>query len=336
MQTARFYHDTGSGSVQCDLCRHYCRIRPGSTGLCRVRKNIDGLLYSLTWGRAVAQTADPVEKKPLYHFMPGTTTWSLGTPGCNFTCLNCQNWEISQPAAEAVEGPLIPPDQVVANAIAAGCPSLSCTYTEPTIFAEYALDMMERCRNRGLKTIWVSNGYMSPNCLESTLPLLDAANIDLKSMDDAFYRRVCGARLDPVLDNLKRIHRSGVHLEVTTLLIPGHSDSPAMLERLAGFIAEELGREVPWHVLPFYPEISWKMERNPPATGSALEAAWAIGRQAGLSHVYAGRERDDTLCPKCGAKLIERRTSAGRCPAILRLDHDGRCPSCNTDANIKN
>jgi len=334
MHAAEFYHEVAEGVLQCDLCRHYCRIRPGRSGLCRVRMNIDGRLYSLSFGRAVAQAADPVEKKPLYHFMPGSRTWSFGTPGCNFTCANCQNWDISQAIPEGAAIPFTPPEKIVENAVRAGCPSVSCTYTEPTIFAEYALEIMKLARNAGLRTIWVSNGYMSPNCLDAVGPWLDATNIDLKSMDDAFYRRICGARVDPVLDNLRQIHRSGIHLEITTLVIPGHSDNPLMLERLAGFIARELGPEVPWHIIPFYPEISWKMQQTPATDPIALESARTIGQEAGLSYIYSGAYHNDTLCAHCGRILVRRHRTIDK-PAAVRSDAGGRCPTCNALSPIK-
>lgn len=333
MHPAEFCHEAPDGKVQCDLCRHFCCIMPGRSGICRVRTNVGGRLFSMNYGVAVSQSPDPVEKKPLYHFMPGTKSWSFGAPGCNFTCANCQNWQISQATPGLLALPQVPPREIVDNAIKAGCPSISCTYTEPTVFAEYALDVMRLAKGDGLRTAWVSNGFMSPNCLEAAAPLLDAANIDLKSMDDAFYRRVCGARVEPVLDNLRRIYRSGIHLEVTTLLIPGHSDSPAMLERLAAFIAGELGREVPWHVTPFHPGISWKMQGLPATRPDALEAAWDIGRKAGLYYVYAGQAYTDTVCPECGRKAIERRPGTFGA-ATLRIDDAGCCEACHASLSI--
>ena len=333
MREANFYHAAPGGALQCDLCRHYCRIRPGGNGLCRVRRNVDGKLFTFAWGRAVSQAADPVEKKPLHHFMPGTTTWSFGTPGCNFRCANCQNWEISQ-AVPDDSMPLVAPEVIVQNALRAGCPSISCTYTEPTIFAEYALDVMQLARQAKLRNIWVSNGYLSKNCLDAIAPWLDAINVDLKSMDDAFYRRLCGARLSPVLDSLRQIRQSGIHLEITTLVIPGHSDDPAMLERLARFIASELGADVPWHVIPFFPEISWKMQETPPTTASVIEAAYEIGRRAGLSYIYAGSAHTDTLCARCGARLVARsRQFSGY--RIERFDTGERCPTCHAPSPIR-
>ncbi|NTW54707.1 MAG: AmmeMemoRadiSam system radical SAM enzyme [Chlorobaculum sp.] len=333
MREANFYHAAPDGVLQCDLCRHYCRIRPGSSGICRARRNVGGKLFTLAYGKAVAQTADPVEKKPLCHFMPGSITWSLGAPGCNFRCANCQNWQISQMIPDD-SIPLNKPEEIVQNAQLAGCQSITCTYTEPTIFAEYALETMMLSRQAGLKNIWVSNGYLSKICLDAIRPWLDAINVDLKSMDDAFYRRMCGARLDPVLDSLRQIHRSGIHLEITTLVIPGHADDPAMLQRLASFIVRDLGAETPWHLTPFWPEISWKMQETPPTSPEMIEKAWEIGRKAGLSYIYAGKAHSDTLCPRCGARLVARNTTPFSDNQIERFDADGRCPACHAPSPI--
>lgn len=327
MHTAGFCHITPDGVIQCDLCRHYCRIPSGRTGLCRVRKNINGTLVALTWGRAVAQGADPVEKKPLYHFMPASLTWSFSAPGCNFTCVNCQNWQISQslPGDETI--PFTTPEEIVTNALEAGCSSISCTWTEPTVYAEYAIDVMKLSKEAGLRNIWVSNGYLSKNCLDAIRPWLDAINVDLKSMDDAFYRRMCGARVAPVLDSLRQISSSGIHLEITTLIIPGHSDEPAMLERLADFIVHDIGKETPWHLTPFYPDSSWKMKDLQATASESLEIAGTIGIRAGLSHVYAGESRNNTCCSHCGTTLVRRERSF-RGFEVERFDKDGQCPVC--------
>lgn len=327
MREAEFCHGTPDGKIQCDLCSHYCRILPGRSGLCRVRYNTGGRLYSLNFGSAVSQAADPIEKKPLNHFMPGTRTWSFGAPGCNFSCANCQNWQISQATPQELALPLTDPVEIVRNALASACPSISCTYTEPTIYAEYAIEVMKLAKSSGLRTVWISNGFMSPLCIDAITPWLDAINVDLKSMDDAFYRRVCGARVEPVLDNLRRLSRSGIHLEVTTLVIPGNSDDPGMLERLCSFIAGELGPDVPWHAIPFFPEISWKMPDLPPTSPAMLETAWKIGGKAGLRYIYSGDGHTDTLCPRCGATVI-RRAPRSFSATEARLDRNGRCVAC--------
>lgn len=333
MISAGFHHELGNGSVQCDLCHHFCRILPGRSGSCRVRKNIDGRLFSLNYGYPVSAHVDPVEKKPLYHFLPGSWTYSIGTLGCNFACANCQNWEISQASTEELNISYTGPDTVVREAVKAGCPSIAYTYNEPTVFAEYALAIMKPARQQGLKNIWVSNGYMSSLCLDAVEPWLDAANIDLKSMDSGFYQNQCNAQLQPVLDNLRRLARSQVHLEITTLIIPGLSDSPAMLEKLVQFIAEELGPHVPWHIIPFNPDISWKLTDVPPAGSAAVELAWTLGKQAGLFYIYS-LSHTDTLCPQCGASVVERHWF-NRWHNIIRADVNTRCPACSAQAYIK-
>ncbi len=334
MHAAEFCHETPDGKIQCDLCSHFCRIMPGRSGICKVRSNIGGTLFSLNFGAALSPAAEPIENMPLYHFMPGSTTWSFGAPGCNFTCANCQEWQISRQAPDEPGIPFTPPEVVVENALRAGSRSISCTCTEPTVFAEYALEIMKLAKTAGLRCVWASNGYMSPNLLEAVGPWLDAVNIDLKSMDDAVYRRTCGARVEPVLGNLRRIAASGIHLEVTTLLIPGHSDSPGMLERLAGFIACDLGHEVPWHLVPFSPVISRHMRDTPATPPASLESAWTIGRKAGLWYIYCGKAHSDTVCPGCGHTAIERRPWSFGQP-VVQLDDNGRCPSCHASLSIK-
>lgn len=320
---AKFYHALFDGAVQCDLCHHFCRINDGHPGRCRIRTNHQGKLFTINYGRPASLGTDPVEKKPLHHFLPGTRTLSLGTFGCNFRCGNCQNWEISQRSGETVRLLFRSPESIVRDALDADCPSISCTYNEPTTFAEYALDIMNLARSAGLKNIWVSNGYMSGNCLDAVEPLLDAVNIDLKSMDELFYRRICDTFLQPVLDNLKRFALSNAHLEITTLLIPEHSDSPETLRHLAAFIAGELGPETPWHISVFVPEISWKMHDTPHTATEALKRAYDIGKEAGLIYIYDAYTHEDTLCPQCGKIVIERHRYT-----TTRHDRAGSCPEC--------
>lgn len=322
-EKAKFYHALQAHVAQCDLCHHFCKIRDGRYGFCRTRVNRGGKLFTLNYGHPAAIGTDPVEKKPLYHFLPGSLTFSLGTYGCNFRCDNCQNWEISQKSGHDRQPPFRTAVSVVQDALARGCPSISFTYNEPTIFAEYALDIMKPARSAGLKNIWVSNGYMSDYCLDTVAPLLDAVNIDLKSMDDAFYRRTCSALQRPVLQNLKRLARSDIHLEITTLLLPGLSDSPEMLRRLADFIAVELGPETPWHLSSFVPWISWKSHDIPATTAEGTEKAHAIGKKAGLAYVYDQHHHTSTLCPKCGTTIVERHRYT-----TIRHDKAGSCPGC--------
>ncbi|OGI33995.1 MAG: AmmeMemoRadiSam system radical SAM enzyme [Candidatus Moranbacteria bacterium RIFOXYC1_FULL_44_13] len=296
MKESVLYERLGNNNVRCKTCNHFCLVAPGHRGVCGVRENVDGKLYFLAYGRAVAASIDPVEKKPLYHFLPGTFTFSIATVGCNFRCGNCQNWQISQFSKSrkatremiAGSGENLPPKEVVRLAKESGCPSISYTYTEPTIFLEYALDTMKLARKAGLKNIWVSNGFMSPETLELVAPYLDAINIDIKSFDDKFYLENCGARLKPVLENCKEIVKKKIWLEITTLIIPKLSDDKKMLEKIANFIRKELGDFVPWHVSAFSGAISWKLQRLSETPVEKVKEACEIGKKAGLKHVYTG------------------------------------------------
>jgi len=276
-------------NIQCEVCNHQCLIFPGGRGICGVRENQDGKLYALNYGKVIAAHIDPIEKKPLYHFLPGTFSYSIATVGCNFKCLHCQNADISQYTKEwggEIIGDELLPEQVVKNAIKYNCPSISYTYTEPTIFLEYALDTMKLANQKGLKNVWVTNGYMSDKTLKLIKPYLDAANVDLKSFSDEFYKRVCGARLQPVLDNLIKIKKAGIHLEVTTLIIPNENDSEKELKQIAEFIVEKLGADTPWHVSRFFP--AYKMNNLPPTPVEKIYQAVEIGKKTGIKYVYAG------------------------------------------------
>ncbi|MDD4901285.1 MAG: AmmeMemoRadiSam system radical SAM enzyme [Patescibacteria group bacterium] len=331
MREAQFYKKSANNAVACELCSHYCRIKSGATGICGARQNIDGRLYSLVYSKPAAMNVDPMEKKPLFHFLPGSKTFSLGTLGCNFKCANCQNWEISQAFVETRHGASlrrpVSPRQIVAQAVASGCQSIAYTYNEPTIFTEYALDIMKLAKKNNLKNVWVSNGYMGEQCLKAILPYLDAANIDLKSFDEKFYLKNCGAKLAPILKNLISLKQAGVHLEITTLIIPGLSDDPAMLKKLAEFIVRELGSDTPWHVSRFWPEISWKLHAAKATPEQTVLQAHAIGKNAGLKYVYAGNlyntDKENTYCPKCGELAIHRLGYD-----ITRYDKDGHCAKC--------
>ncbi|WP_300159879.1 AmmeMemoRadiSam system radical SAM enzyme [Solidesulfovibrio sp.] len=327
MHPARLWKKLPDGRVSCRLCAHFCRIPEGGRGLCGVRVNRDGALFTLVYDRVAAANLDPVEKKPLYHFLPGSLTFSFGTMGCNLSCSFCQNYSLSQPPRQgkAVAGERATPADLVAAAKRSGAASISYTYSEPTIFFELAQDTATLAREAGLRNILVSNGFQSRACLEALAGLVDAANIDLKAMDPAFYEEVCGARLSPVLKNLAHMRRLGWWLEVTTLLIPGRNDDAGQLRRLAGFLAGELGPDTPWHLSRFHPDFAM---RDVPATSAeSLERAWAIGREAGLHYVYVGNVPDEarsaTYCPSCGARVIERqgmglraaRTRGGKCVA---------------------
>ena len=325
MHPAALWKALPDGRVSCRLCSHFCRIDAGRRGLCGVRENHDGALYTLVYDRVAAANLDPIEKKPLYHFLPGTTTFSFGTMGCNLSCSFCQNYSLSQPPRQgkAIAGERASPADLVAAARRSGAASVSYTYSEPTIFFELMADTADLARAAGLKNILVSNGFQSRQCLNALDGRIDAANIDLKAMRPDFYERICGAKLAPVLKNLVRIRELGWWLEVTTLLIPGVNDSTGELSELAGFLARELGVDTPWHISRFHPDFA--MRDRPPTPPESLARAYDLGREAGLRYVYVGnvpdQERSTTFCPNCGERLIERqgmglqaaRTAGGRC-----------------------
>ncbi len=321
----RFYEPAGDGDVRCTACAHYCVVKPGLRGICGVRENRDGKLFLLVYGKAVACEVDPIEKKPLYHFHPGVRAFSVATAGCNLHCRFCQNWQISQVhKSEFIPGFSLPPEEIVTSAVAKQCQVVAYTYTEPIIFAEYALDTAKLAKEQGLKNIFVSNGYYSPEALEEMEPLIDAVNIDLKSFRDPYYRKICGATLEPVLESIERTIRKGIWVEVTTLVIPGLNDSIEELRDIARFLAA-LSSDIPWHVSRFFP--AYEMTDVAPTPERTLLKARDIGREEGLRHVYTGNlpgGEDDTLCPGCGELLLER--------VGLQLvgNHlkSGACPSC--------
>ncbi|MBU4347547.1 AmmeMemoRadiSam system radical SAM enzyme [Patescibacteria group bacterium] len=333
---AKFYKQLPNNAVQCQLCNHFCAIKDGQAGVCRARKNQGGKLYSLVYGYPAALNIDPIEKKPLFHFQPGSFSYSLGTLGCNFSCANCQNWDISQ--AKDIENKVkmmdfAAPEKIVAEAIVNGCKSISYTYIEPTIFTEYALDIMKLAKENGLKNVWVSNGFMSAECLEAIIPYLDAINVDLKSMDDEFYKNNCNGLLKPVLDNLKTIKQADTHLEITTLIIPALSDDEEMLEKAAEFIASELDTDTPWHLSKFSSAASWKLKDLPDTSDGIIYRAYEIGKDAGLKYIYVGNmpgdQKENTYCPKCGELVIRRLNYH-----IERYDSGGRCPNCDKSLDI--
>jgi pyruvate formate lyase activating enzyme len=324
-----FYDKMPGGGVKCGLCRFRCAIADGRRGICGVRENREGTLYSLVYGKAVAENIDPIEKKPLFHFHPGSRTFSVATVGCNFRCRHCQNYSISQSAWEGgrIGGYDLPPEEIVGRAVAAGCASISYTYTEPTIFFEYAYDTARLARQAGLKNVFVTNGYITPEALALISPFLDAANIDLKGFSDKFYREVVHAKLGEVLETIVDYKRLGIWIEITTLIIPDYNDSDAELKELARFIAEKVGVDTPWHVSQFYPTyLLTDQHRTPVAT---LRRARQIGLDAGLRFVYEGNVPgeggENSYCPGCGELLISRRgffirenrVRAGECPSCL-------------------
>jgi len=288
MKEAILYEKLEGNKVKCAVCNHRCTIAEGRRGICRVRENQGGTLYTLNYGKTIAMNVDPMEKKPLYHFMPGTWTYSFATQGCNFHCPWCQNWEISQrPEANMpVDGTEITPEEHVARAIQSGCPSISYTYSEPTIFVEYALDTMKLAKEKGLKNIWHSNGYMTRETLDAISPYLDAANIDFKGPDDTVYLKYCGGKAQHIMETLVYLHKAGIHEEITTLVIPGINDAPEQLEKVAHFIAMEVGKEVPWHVTRFFP--GWKMLNVEITPLETLKLAKEIGEKEGLRYIHIG------------------------------------------------
>ncbi len=297
------------GKVLCGLCSHRCLIADGKRGICAVRENRGGVLYSLVYDKIIAQNIDPIEKKPLFHFQPGSRSYSIAAPGCNFRCLHCQNADISQLPRDhegALPGQDIPPARIVERARQHGCESISYTYTEPTIYFELACDTARLAVEAGLKNVFVTNGYITPEALEAIRPCLHAANIDLKGFSDEFYKKVCGARLQPVLDAIKLYKQFGIWIEVTTLVIPGHNDSDAELRQIAGFI-KSVGADIPWHVSRFHP--TYKLIDRPITPEATLKRARQIGLDEGLRYVYEGNvpgEGEDTACPACRHILVRR------------------------------
>jgi pyruvate formate lyase activating enzyme len=328
MKEAMFYERLEGEQVRCGLCRFRCLIEAGRRGHCRVRENRGGVLYSLVYGRAVAEQVDPIEKKPLFHVLPGSRTYSVATVGCNFRCLHCQNYRISQPEAERVEhsGTFLAPETIVERAVAAGCRSISYTYTEPTIFFEYAYETAVLARAAGLKNIFVSNGYITNEALAAIAPYLDAANIDLKGFSADFYREVVGASLNEVLDCLREYRRLGIWLEITTLIIPNRNDAEHELRGMADFIVQELGPQTPWHVTQYYPTHLLTDQPRTPVT--TLRSARSIGQAAGLRHVYEGNipgeGGENSFCPSCGGLLIKRYGYI----IEKNLLAGGKCPGC--------
>ncbi len=324
-------YQTHNKTVYCHLCAHCCVIGPGKTGRCGVRMNQNGILETLVYGRLVAQSVDPIEKKPLFHFFPGSRTYSIATVGCNFKCHFCQNTDIAhmpQSQNGRLIGETVLPKQVVSAAEKTNCQSIAYTYTEPTVFFEYTLDTARLAHQRQIKNIYVSNGYMSAKALSIIAPYLDAANVDLKAFSNTFYKEYCGAALTPVLNTLRKIKQLGIWLEITTLIIPGLNDSPQELEKMAGFIASELGPETPWHISRFHP--AHQMTDRPITPLTTLIKAREIGSAAGLRYVYMGnvpgQEGENSFCHACNQIVIGRR---GFQIEAYRIEN-GCCKYCGT------
>jgi pyruvate formate lyase activating enzyme len=316
--------------VRCLLCGRRCVIASGQYGVCRVRRNVGNELKTYTYGALVALNVDPIEKKPLFHVMPGTRSLSIAAPGCNFQCEFCQNWQISQAPrlGGEVKGQAVSPEQIVSAAVSYDCPSISYTYTEPTVFFELAYDTAGLAHQKGVRNCFISNGYLTPAGVEKIAPFLDAINVDLKAFRDETYRRVMKARLQPVLECLKALAATGIWLEITTLIVPGMNDSEQELADIAGFISGELGRHVPWHVTRFHGAYHMTEVGSTPL--ASLMTACRIGLGAGLKYVYCGNvtgQADEcTYCPSCNTKVIGR---VGYSVQEILLKA-GRCPACST------
>lgn len=326
MHEALQYRKSEDEAVQCSLCSHRCRINEGRFGICGVRKNVEGTLYAMTYGKISAEAVDPIEKKPLFHFLPGSLSYSLGSVGCNFHCKHCQNWHISSKTYE--EGTLrtLSPEEGVRRALVQGCASISWTYNEPTIWHEYALDMGTLARQRGLGTVYVTNGYITEEALRELAPMLNAFRVDIKAFSDSFYREVAGARLQPVLDATMVARELGMHIETVTLVIPGLNDSMEEMDALIRWVYEHLGPDTPMHFTRFHPD--YKMLDRGATPVKTLERIYEHARSVGMRFPYLGNvfghDYENTFCPACGALLIER-SGYG-----IQFGHlkDGRCTVC--------
>ena len=315
--------------MRCVLCAHRCVIAEGSRGICMVRENREGTLYSLVYGRLVSVALDPIEKKPLFHFLPGADALSLATVGCNFRCDFCQNHHISQYPRDhggRITGERVDPEEVVRQARNSGAPIIAYTYTEPTVFFEFAYEVAKRAHALGIKNVFVTNGYMTREALDEITPYLDGANVDLKAFREETYRRYMGATLQPVLDTIEGMHQRGIWVEVTTLVIPGINDSEEELRWIAEFI-KGISPDIPWHISRFFP--AYKMHAGPPTPLSALLRAGEIGGEVGLNYVYLGNvpgKGEDTVCPSCGEVLVRRYGFLVEANGLS----DGACPRCGT------
>ena len=329
IKEAMLYKSSGDGKVECRLCAHRCKIADSKFGFCGVRQNKNGKLHTYAYGEAIASHTDPIEKKPLYHFYPGTAAYSIATPGCNFRCPYCQNWQISQLSMRDTvnRGSYeLKPEEVVREAKKNSCRSISYTYTEPTIFFEYAYDTAKIAKKQDLCNSFVTNGFMTEEAIETIEPYLDAANVDLKFFNDETYKKICQGRLQPVLDSIKLMKKLNIWVEVTTLVVPGLNDSDEELRKLAEFIAS-VGKEIPWHLSRFHPD--YKFLDAAPTPVETLKKAREIGKEAGLRYIYLGNvggEDSDTVCYNCGRILIKRSAYFVEKNSIK----DDKCPKCAT------
>lgn len=329
MKEALLYEKLDNQLVHCFLCAHHCRIAHQKFGFCVVRQNIEGRLYTHVYGKPIAIHVDPIEKKPLYHFLPATFSFSIATIGCNFHCGFCQNWEISQARTrdgEELDKGEVSPEKIVQDAIKNNCRSISYTYTEPTIFFEYALDIAKIAKEKGLYNIFVTNGYMTKECLQMIKPYLHAANVDLKFFNESSYKKICAASLEPVLNSIRLMHTLGIWVEVTTLVVTGENDSDEELTGIAKFIAG-VDKNMPWHISRFHPDYKFTGYNATPE--STLKRAQEIGKKAGLTYIYVGNVigcGNDTYCANCKRLLIKREYFS-----VLEDNiKEGKCAYCDT------
>jgi len=342
MKEASLYLKLDNKQVKCQLCNHFCSIPMDRSGTCNVRHNYNGKLYSLNYAHLITESVDPIEKKPIFHLLPGSFTYSIATVGCNLQCDNCQNWQISQVKKNPKPGQTVntlagyetTAEDVVAQALQAKCQSISYTYTEPTVYFEFALEVMRLAQRNNLKNIWVSNGYMSTKCLKEIMPYIDAINVDLKFFEDKYYIQNCNAKLQPILNNLIELNKEGVLVEITTLLIPGLTDLDDQPQKIAQFIARELSINVPWHISRFSPEISYKMQGSKTTPDQLINSAYDAGKKAGLNYIYVGNvqgdNRENTYCPNCQKLNIARVGFQ-----INRQDKNGHCYNCDYNLKIR-
>ncbi|MDI6809344.1 MAG: AmmeMemoRadiSam system radical SAM enzyme [Candidatus Eisenbacteria bacterium] len=324
---AEFYNKLDSEVTRCVLCPHHCTLKPGKTGLCLGKTNIDGTLYAVNYGQVASVAVDPIEKKPLYHFYPGSQILSVGPNGCNLRCIFCQNWEISQTQVPTSE---VSPEELVSLALRRNSIGISYTYSEPLIWYEFLMKTAALGKERGLVNVLVTNGMLDPDPWRKVVGVIDAMNIDVKSMEPRFYRKVCKGYLEPVLRNAEEAKKSGVHIEITNLLVPTLNDSDEKIERLVEWVSERLGRDTPLHFSRCFPQ--YKLD-GPPTPIAALERAWEIGKRK-LDYVYLGNvmmdDGRDTLCPGCGETLVERIGYSTRVCGVA----DGGCKKCGRKADI--
>ncbi|MBI4448367.1 AmmeMemoRadiSam system radical SAM enzyme [Candidatus Woesearchaeota archaeon] len=326
MKEAMHYKKLKGEVVQCQLCPQFCILKDKAIGKCRARKNVEGKLYSLVYGFPCTASIDPIEKKPLFHFLPGSKAFSIGSTGCNMICIFCQNWKISQADFEEVAHRSFSPKEVVCEAVDAGCESIAYTYAEPTIFYEYVLETAKLARKNGLRNVMVTNGFVNPEPLKELYKHIDAANVDLKGFSEEYYQKICGARLKPVLESIKLLKKMGVWFEITNLVIPKLNDSESMIRAMCIWIKKELGDNYPLHLSRFFPMYKLtNIAATPPKT---LMRAYEIAKEVGLKHVYIGNlgvgKEENTYCSKCGKALIKRRGFE----ILENTIKDGKC-SCN-------